>query len=204
MTRTNADIDNLLNSRLHLIEQAARSLCSHRADELTWEIIPLWYRRYLANPQKYWDMLNNPRENEVVADMKQFGKRVLEWWQRAERDESLEALSDFQTLNPIEWGECNVKQRYLDGIGDYANGDYLPTNEELQRLFESVARHNMTDEHGKGLGRVDAFDLMTAFLNATPNEQRDIKWISTGRNVSDLPNRSKSFMAVAGVLRTAL
>ncbi len=199
--KTNAEIDILLSARLHLIEQAARSLCAARWDELTWEIIPLWYRRYLVNPEKYWDMLANPNDYEVVADMKFIGLRVLDWWKRCERDESLELVTDCQM---IEWGKSDKKTRYLDGIGDYAGGDYLPTNEELQRLFESVARHNMTDEHGKGLGRVDAFDLMTAFLNATPNEQRDIKWIATGRNVSDLPNRSKSFMAVAGVLQSAL
>ena len=118
--KTNAEIDILLSARLHLIEQAARSLCAARWDELTWEIIPLWYRRYLVNPEKYWDMLANPNDYEVVADMRWIGLRVIDWWKRCERDESLELVTDCQT---IEWGKSDTKQRYLDGIGDYANGD---------------------------------------------------------------------------------
>ena len=201
MNRPNSEIDNLLNSRLHLIEQAARSLCAARWDELTWEIIPLWYRRYLANPQKYWDMLANPNDYEVVADMKFIGLRVLDWWKRCERDESLELVTDCQT---IEWGKSDKKTRYLDGIGDYAGGDYLATDDDLKRLFDMVARKSMVDEDGNGLGRVEAADLMGAYRAAKPKVQQAIRKLASGYGASELTDRRKTFMAVAGVLQSAL
>ena len=198
--KTNAEIDILLSARLHLIEQAARSLCSHRADELTWEIIPLWYRRYLQNPKKYWDMLNNPNDYEVVADMKFIGLRVLDWWKRCERDESLELVTDYET---IEWGKSDKKTRYLDGIGDYAGGDYLATDDDLCRLFDMVARKSMVDENGTGLGRVEAADLMGAFRSARPAVAHAIRLMASGYGVGSMTNR-RAYQQVANVLMSAL
>ena len=201
MNPRNAEIDSMLTERLPLIYQAARSVCAWREDELVWEIVPLWYSRYLKNPAKWWDVLANDNPADFVADMKQLGKRVLQHWIARERDES---LTDDTLCNPVEWGDCNVKLCYENGIGERASGAYVADDDDLCRLFDMVARHNMTDEHGTGLGRVESADLMDAYRAAKPKVQQAIRKLASGYGASELTDRRKTFMAVAGVLQSAL
>ena len=200
MNPRNAEIDSMLTERLPLIYQAARSVCAWREDELVWEIVPLWYSRYLKNPAKWWDVLTNDNPGDFVADMKQLGKRVLQHWQARERDES---LTDDLLCTPVEWGDCNLKLCYENGIGERVDGTYVADDEDLWRLFQAVARHNMTDEDGAGLGRVEAADLMGAFRSARPAVAHAIRLMASGYGAKGMTNR-RAYQQVANVLMSAL
>jgi len=201
--RANAEIDDLYFRITPLLLQAARSLCSHRADELHSEIWLLWYLRYRRNPLYWWGRFN-ASPGFVVTAAKDLGREVVRHWDQAERKaQSLDAVENPDHCLPIEWGLSNDELRYCDGIGDYLPGTHIATDEEVQVLFAHVARHNMTNEKGEGLGRIEALDLMQAFRKAKPSVAHAIRLIASGFGAKAVSN-SHAYKQIATVLQAVL
>lgn len=200
MNRTNAEIDALVIAQMPLIYNVARSVAAHLADDLANDIVVLWYARYRKNPAKWWGKLADEDSNHVAADVRQLAYRVLEHWARYDRE--LELDSD-TAYTPVEWGNSDEKLRYENGIGEYMEGAYVATDADVQRLFEHVARHNMVDADSNGLGRVEAADLMSLFINAAPKTRHTIRLIASGYDYRAI-NNSHAYQKATNALRAVL
>lgn len=208
--RVNAEIDDLYFRISPLLLQAARTVLpadlagDYTPGDLHDSIFTLWYFRYRQNPLHWWERFNGP-DNHIVTVAKDLGREVVREWRRAIQQESVDGLSEAQEclLQAIEWGASNGECRYNGGVGNLSPGTHTATDEEVQRLFEHVARHNMTDENGTGLGRVESADLMSAYSAAKPAVAHAIRLLASGYGVGEMTNR-RAYQQVASVLQVAL
>jgi hypothetical protein len=179
---TNHEIDALIETRLPLIRRAAGRVCRHREDELTHEIVYLWWSRYLKNGPKWWAILADPCPAHVVANCRQMALRVLEGWRRDERE--------FEA----RWG-AGVGERYCGGVGERAAGGHIASEVELRGLFEAVERY--------AAGEVEALDLWTAYRRAEQVAQEAIRYLASGYSREEIGSKS-AYNAAKKCLQGAL
>jgi hypothetical protein len=177
-THTNEEIDALLNARMPLIRQAAASVCRHRQDELTHEIVFLWWSRYVKRPDKYWSVLADPCPAHVVRSCRQIALRVLEDWQRAEVAGEL----DEESGCAVEWGSADTDALYAGGVGAREVGGHVASDDEVREMFAAVER--------RAAGRVEGIDLWTAYRRAEAVAQEAIRYLASGYSRSEIGSKS--------------
>jgi hypothetical protein len=180
---TNHEIDALIETRLPLIRRAAGRVCRHREDELTHEIVYLWWSRYVKNPSKWWGILADPCPAHVVANCRQMALRVLEGWQRDERE--------FEAV----WGRADTDALYAGGVGAREVGGHIASEGELRGLFEAVERY--------AAGEVEALDLWTAYRRAEQVAQEAIRYLASGYSREEIGSKS-AYNAAKKCLQGAL
>jgi hypothetical protein len=176
---TNEEIDALLTERMALIRQAAASVCRHRSDELSHEVILLWFERYRKNPLKYWPVLADPCSAHVVRSCRHMALRVIEGWQRAEVAGELVEESDCAA---VEWGSADAEERYAGGVRAREVGGHVASDDEVREMFAAVER--------RATGRVEGIDLWTAYRRAEAVAQEAIRYLASGYSRSEIGSKS--------------
>jgi hypothetical protein len=187
----NHEIDALLNARMPLIRQAATAVCRHRQDELTHEVILLWFERYRKNPLKYWTVLADPCPAHVVRSCRQMALRVVEGWQRAEVEGELLEEKNCET---VEWGSADTHMCKAGGVGSTVGG-HVASDDEVREMFAAVER--------RATGRVESIDLWTAFRRAEAVAQEAIRYLASGYSRSEIGSKA-AYGAAKKCLRDAL
>lgn len=188
--RTNAEIDELLSQRMPLIRQAARATCPHRQDELSHEIVLLWWERHLKNPAKWWEVLSDPSPAHVVRSCRQMALRVVEKWQR---QEVAGELVEEAICAEVEWGRADSGECYAGTVGKRHEGNHIASDEEVKAVFALLQRHSAL---------VEALDLWNAYARASYPAKQAIRLLASGYSRAEIGKAD--YMQAKKYLRSAL